>query len=153
MRAEKLEALLDGAEVYLKLENFQYTGSFKIRGVSNKILSLSEEELSRGVTAASSGSHMAKIMGIPATIVMPVNAPKVKIAGAKANGAEVVLCGYTGEDRDRKCEELIKEHGFSLVHSHVDPYVITGHGTCAVEAWEQMEGEMTDLVIPCGPPS
>lgn len=156
IRCEKLEALLDGAEVYLKLENLQYTGSFKVRGVANKMLSLSKEELARGVTAASSGNHaqavsyMARKLGVHAAIVMPENAPAAKVAGARGYGAEVVLCGFTGEDRDRKCEELIREHGYCLVHSHMDPYVIAGHGTVAFEAWNQMGGEMTDLILPCG---
>lgn len=156
IRCEKLEELFHGAEVYLKLENLQYTGSFKVRGVANKMLSLSKEELSRGVTAASSGNHaqavsyMADKLGVHATIVMPENAPATKVAGARGYGAEVVLCGFTGEDRDRKCEELIQKYGYCLVHSHMDPYVITGHGTTAYEAWEQMGGAMTDLILPCG---
>ena len=156
IRAEKLEELFNGAEIWLKLENLQYTGSFKVRGVANKMLSLSKEELSRGVTAASSGNHaqavsyMAAKLGAKATIVMPENAPKAKVAGAKGYGAEVILCGFTGEDRDKKCNELIAERGLCLVHSHMDPYVITGHGTAAVEAWEQMEGHMDEMVLPCG---
>ena len=156
IRCEKLEALMNGAEVYLKLENLQYTGSFKVRGVANKMLSLTEEELARGVTAASSGNHaqavsfMAGQLHTHAAIVMPENAPKAKVAGAKGYGAEVILSGFTGEDRDRKCNELIRDKGYCLVHSHMDPHVITGHGTAAVEAWEQMNGEMTDLILPCG---
>lgn len=155
IRCEKLEALMNGAEVYLKLENMQYTGSFKVRGVANKMLSLTGEELSHGVTAASSGNHaqavsyIAKQLGTRAAIVMPENAPKAKVAGARGYGAEVILCGFTGEDRDRKCNELVAE-GYSLVHSHMDPKVITGHATAALEAWEQMEGQMTDIILPCG---
>lgn len=156
IRVEKLEELFDGAEIWLKLENLQYTGSFKVRGVANKMLSLTEEELSRGVTAASSGNHaqavsyIAAKLGTRATIVMPENAPKAKVAGAKGYGAEVILCGFTGEDRDRKCNELIAERGLCLVHSHMDPLVIAGHGTAAVEAWEQMDGQMDEIVLPCG---
>lgn len=156
IRAEKLEELFDGAEIWLKLENMQYTGSFKVRGVANKMLSLTEEELARGVTAASSGNHaqavsyIASKLGAKAAIVMPENAPKAKVAGAKGYGAEVVLYGFTGEDRDFKCNELIAERGLCLVHSHMDPYVITGHATVAVEAWEQMGGEMDEIILPCG---
>ena len=80
---------------------------------------------------------------------MPENAPRTKVAGAKGYGAEVVLCGFTGEDRDRKCEELIRDYGYCLVHSHMDPYVIAGHGTAAVEAWEQCGG-FDEIVVPCG---
>jgi threonine dehydratase len=155
-RAEKLEELFDGAEIWLKLENLQRTGSFKIRGVANKMLSLTSEELKYGVTAASSGNHaqavsfMAAILGTKATIVMPENAPKSKITGAMGYGAEVILHGYTGEDRDTKCAELVREHGFNLVHSHTDPLVIAGHGTVAVDAWQQMNGVMDEIVLPCG---
>ncbi|MBQ8974108.1 MAG: threonine/serine dehydratase [Oscillospiraceae bacterium] len=156
VRAEKLEELFDGAEIYLKLENLQYTGSFKVRGVANKMLNLTQEELSRGVTAASSGNHAQAVsyiagkLGAEACIVMPVNAPKAKVEGAKGYGAQVVLCGYTGEDRDKKCNELIAQRGYSLVHSHMDPYVITGHGTTALEVYEQMGGELDEIVLPCG---
>jgi len=155
IRAEGLEKLFGGAEVWLKLENLQHTGSFKVRGVANKMLSMTEEERKRGVTAASSGNHaqavsyMARMLGTKAVIVMPENAPKTKVAGAKGYGAEVVLCGFTGEDRDRKCEELIRDYGYCLVHSHMDPYVIAGHGTAAVEAWEQCGG-FDEIVVPCG---
>ena len=155
IREEGLEKLFGGAEVWLKLENLQHTGSFKVRGVANKMLSMTEEERKRGVTAASSGNHaqavsyMARMLGTKAVIVMPENAPKTKVAGAKGYGAEVVLCGFTGEDRDRKCEELIRDYGYCLVHSHMDPYVIAGHGTAAVEAWEQCGG-FDEIVVPCG---
>ena len=151
IRAEKLEALFDGAEIWLKLENLQHTGSFKLRGVANKMLSLTKEELARGVTAASSGNHaqavsyMAAKLGTHAAIVMPENAPQ-----AKVDGAEVIQYGFTGEDRDFKCNELIAQHGYSLVHSHVDPYVIAGHATAATEALSQMPQIPTAVVLPCG---
>lgn len=160
IRAEKLEELFDGAEFYLKLENLQYTGSFKVRGVANKMLNLSEEELARGVTAASSGNHaqavayMASRLGVKATIVMPENAPKTKVEGARSYGAETVLYGLTGEDRDFKCNELIETHGFCLVHSHIDPLLIAGHATSVVEIAEQIHlldgGGFDELVLPCG---
>ena len=101
VRAENLEKLFDGAEIWLKLENMQYTGAFKLRGVSNKMLTTQKEELQKGVTAASSGNHaqavsyMAQQLGVKATIVMPENAPKAKIKGAKGYGAEVVFAGFT----------------------------------------------------------
>jgi threonine dehydratase len=156
LRAEKLEASCNGAEIWLKLENLQFTGSFKVRGVANKILSLSDEELQRGVTAASSGNHaqavafMAQKLGTKAVIVMPENAPVSKVRGAQGYGAEVVLCGFTGEDRDRKCDELVEKYSYSLIHSHIDPLLIAGHGTVAAEIYEQMKGEFDELVIPCG---
>lgn len=159
IRAEKLEELFDGAEFYLKLENLQHTGSFKVRGVANKMLNLSKEELARGVTAASSGNHaqavayMASQLGTKATIVMPENAPKNKVEGAQSYGAEIVLYGLTGEDRDFKCNELIEKHDFCLVHSHIDPLLIAGHATAAVEIAEQIHSRgvgFDEIVLPCG---
>jgi len=160
VRAEKLEELFGGAEIYLKLENFQYTGSFKVRGVANKMLSLSKEELRKGVTAASSGNHAQAVafmtgrLGASAVIVMPENAPAAKVNGAKGYGAEVVLCGFTGEDRELKCNELIEKYGYCLVHSHVDPLVVSGHATVIAEIAEQARGlsigAFDEIVAPCG---
>ena len=107
IRCEKLEELFHGAEVYLKLENLQYTGSFKVRGVANKMLSPSKEELSRGVTAASSGNHaqavscMADKLGVHATIVME-NAPASKGRRCKRLWGGGCAVRFTGEDRDQK---------------------------------------------------
>jgi len=160
IRAEKLEKLFGGAEVYLKLENLQYTGSFKVRGVVNKMLSLSKDELARGVTAASSGNHaqavayIASIMGAKAIIVMPENAPATKVDGTKGYGAQVVSFGFTGEDRELKCNELVMGYGYTLIHSHADPRIIAGHGTVVTEAAEQLLSYGYDcfdeIVIPCG---
>jgi threonine dehydratase len=155
-RAYALETLFRGAEIYLKMENFQYTGSFKVRGVANKMLRLTQDELRKGVTAASSGNHaqavafVAQSLGTKAVIVMPENAPQTKIQGAQGYGAEIVLCGLTGEDRDLKCAELVERHGYSLVHSHMDPLVIAGHGSVAAEAYEQSAGDFDEIVLPCG---
>jgi len=160
IRAERLEELFGGAEIYLKLENMQYTGSFKVRGVANKMRSLRKEELARGVTAASSGNHaqavafMASRLGTEAVIVMPENAPTAKIEGAMGYGAQVVLYGFTGEDRDYKCNELIEKYGYCLVHSHTDPLVIAGHGTVVTEIAEQIHdltgGSFDEIIFPCG---
>jgi threonine dehydratase len=160
IRAERLERLFGGAEIYLKLENLQHTGSFKARGAANKMTSLSERDLSRGVTAASSGNHaqavayMAAKMGVKAVIVMPENAPAQKIAGTKYYGAETILFGLTVGERESKCNELIDKYGYSLVHSFEDAALIAGHGTMAIEAAEQIamvdDGGFDEIVIPCG---
>ena len=160
IRAERLEELFDGAEIYLKLENMQYTGSFKVRGVANKMLRFNSGELARGVTAASSGNHaqavafMASQLGTGAVIVMPENAPATKVEGVKSYGAQVVPYGFTGEDRDHKCNELIETYGYCLVHSHADPLVVAGHATVVVEVAEQIKsltgGGLDEIVLPCG---
>src|SRR6478752_894452 len=106
-----------GHTLYLKPENLQPIGAFKIRGAYNKIASLTDEERSRGVIAYSSGNHAqgvayaARALGVKATIVMPSNAPKVKLDSKRAMGAEVVLVGPASEDRIKKAEELEKECG------------------------------------------
>jgi len=160
LRSELLEELFGGAEIYLKAENLQYTGSFKVRGVTNKMLSLSKDELARGVAAASSGNHaqavayMASKLGASAVIVMPTNAPVSKIEGTKKYGAKIVLHGLTGEEREIKCDELVREYGYSLVHPFADTLLIAGHGTLAVEAAEQIREiagkDFDEIVIPCG---
>jgi threonine dehydratase len=149
IRAEMLEELFDGAEIYLKPENLQYTGSFKVRGVTNKMLSLSGAELARGVASASSGNHamavayMSARLGVKSVIVMPENAPAVKIEGAKKYGAEIVLYGFTGDDREQKCDELIRKHNYCLVHPFADTILIAGHGSLAIEAADQMREIMS----------
>ena len=160
LRAEALEELFGGAEIYLKPENLQYTGSFKVRGVTNKMLSLSREELARGVAAASSGNHaqavayMASRLGAKSVIVMPENAPAAKVDGAKKYGADIILYGLTGEEREQKCLELVRERNYSLVHPYADALLIAGHGTLALEAAEQIReaanGDFDEIVIPCG---
>ena len=160
IRTERLEEIFDGAEIYLKLESLQQTGSFKVRGVANKMLSLSRDELARGVTAASSGNHaqavafMAASLGAKAVIVMPENAPATKVSGTKSYGAEVVPFGFTGQDRDLKCNDLVREYGYSRIHSHADPFIIAGHATVVTEAVEQLHSYGHDffdeIVLPCG---
>lgn len=136
LRGDKLDALW-GAEVYFKPENLQITGSFKIRGATNKILSLTEEERAKGIIASSSGNHAqgvayaAKMLGIKATLVLPENAPKSKIEGTKALGAEVVLHGFDSIQRYKKLYEIKAEKGYTLVHSFNDPELIAGQGTSA----------------------
>lgn len=160
IRAEKLERLFGGAQIYLKLENLQLAGSFKIRGVVNKMLSLSEAQLGRGVAAASSGNHaqavayMAARLKAKCVIVMPENAPAAKVDATLEYGAEVVLHGRTVVDRENKCGELIEQYGYTLVHSFADATLIAGHGTIAFEAAGQTGelkcGGFDEIVIPSG---
>ncbi|MDR1741167.1 MAG: pyridoxal-phosphate dependent enzyme [Synergistaceae bacterium] len=154
LRAERLDAPL-GCEVWLKPENLQITGSFKVRGAMNKILSMSPDERARGVIAASSGNHAqgvayaARALGIKAVVVMPVHAPLTKVEGAKALGAEVVLCGTTGAERYAKLYELKALHGYSVVHSYDDPELIAGQGTAGLETAEDLPLADT-VVVPLG---
>ncbi|MCF6201766.1 MAG: pyridoxal-phosphate dependent enzyme, partial [Hydrogenimonas sp.] len=128
-----------GYKVYLKKENLQNTGSFKIRGAFNKIASLSEAERSKGVVAASAGNHAqgvalaAKHFKIPATIVMPETTPLTKIDGVKSYGADVVLNGTNYDEAYAYAVEYAKANGRIFVHPFADDDVIAGQGSIALE--------------------
>ena len=154
LRMAALDAML-GFEVYVKPESFQGAGSFKLRGASNKLQSLSEAERKRGVIAASSGNHAqgvaaaAAAVGVDALIVMPVDAPTVKVEGTKALGAKVVMHGLMASERHQRMMELVKEEGRVIVHAYEDPLVMAGQGTAAVEILAD-EPEMAAIVAPVG---
>jgi threonine dehydratase len=152
--APRLSALT-GAEVFVKYENLQVTNSFKDRGALVKLASLSEAERQRGVVAMSAGNHAQAVayhaarLGIPATIVMPVTTPFVKVAATRSHGAEVVLDGQTVADAQARCEIIQKERGMTLVHPYDDLRVIAGQGTIALEMLEEVP-DLDQLVIPIG---
>jgi threonine dehydratase len=152
--APRLSALT-GAEVFVKYENLQVTNSFKDRGALVKLTSLSATERARGVVAMSAGNHAQSVayhaarLGIPATIVMPVTTPFVKVAATRSHGAEVVLDGQTVADAQARCEIIQKERGMTLVHPYDDERVIAGQGTIALEMLEEV-GDLDQLVIPIG---
>jgi threonine dehydratase len=152
--APKLSALT-GAEVYVKYENLQVTNSFKDRGALVKLSSLSETERKRGVIAMSAGNHAQAVayhaarLGIPATIVMPVTTPFVKVAATRSHGAAVVLEGETMAEAQTCCEQLQRERGLTLVHPYDDARIIAGQGTIALEMLEEVE-DLDTLVIPIG---
>ncbi len=144
-----------GCEIYLKKENLQVTGAFKIRGAYNKIATLSDEERSRGVIAASAGNHAqgvamaAQIFGIHALIVMPESTPLTKINGVRYYGAEVILAGSNYDEAYAYASTYGREHGMVFVHPFADEAVMAGQGTIALE----MIGTIADLdavVIPVG---
>ena len=150
-----------GSTVWAKAESLQPVGAFRIRGAWHRLTDLSEEERKRGVVAVSSGNHAqgvawaARKLGIAATIVMPNDAPEVKLAGTRALGAEVVLYDRPGgESRDEVAERLIAENGATLVHAYADPWVIEGQGSAGIELAAQMAeragGAPTRIVAPCG---
>ena len=153
--------LPNGATVWCKAESLQPIGAFKIRGAWHRLTDLSEEERARGVVGVSSGNHAqgvawaARRLGIAATIVMPNDAPLVKLANTRALGAEVVLYDRPGgEDRDAVAERLVAARGATLVHAYADPWVIEGQGTVGIEISAQMAeragGPPTRIVACCG---
>ena len=154
LRAEKLDETL-GCEVYFKPECLQKTGSFKIRGATNKILTLTEEERAKGIIASSSGNHAqgvafaAKLLGIKATIVLPTNAPQVKVDNTRALGAEVVQYGFGSIERYKKLYEIVAEKGYTVVHSFNDPALIAGQGTVGYEIMQDLK-DVDTVVVPLG---
>jgi threonine dehydratase len=152
--APKLSALT-GADVYVKYENLQVTNSFKERGARTKLAALSANARARGVIAMSAGNHAqavayhASLLGIPATVVMPVNTPFVKVAATKAYGAQVVLDGETISDAQARAEAIAKEHNLIWVHPYDDVHVIAGQGTIALEMLDDVV-DLDVMVIPIG---
>lgn len=154
LRVPALDDVL-GCQVYLKPENLQLTGSFKVRGATSRMMLLSEEEKRRGVVTASSGNHAkavayaAKRMGVSATVIMPVDPNPAKLAGIRSYGAEVLFEGTQSGERVAKARQLVEEKGYTLVHSHADFYVLAGQGTIALEILEDEPG-MDVIVTPVG---
>lgn len=141
---------------WVKADNLQPIGSFKIRGAWWRLSSLAPEERAAGVVAVSSGNHAqgvawsARRLGIRATIVMPHDAPQVKLANTKALGADVVLYQRPGEDRDAVAARLIAEQGGTLVHAFGDPWVIEGQGSAAFEIAAQLGRSPSRIIACCG---
>ncbi len=130
------------ANVFFKCENFQKVGAFKFRGASNAVLPLSDEEAKKGVATHSSGNHAqalalaAKIRGIPAYVVMPDNAPKVKVEAVQNYGAEITFCESTLESRESTLLEVVEKTGAAIIHPYNDARIVAGQGTAAVELLE-----------------
>lgn len=154
LRSEALDEVL-GCEVYFKPECLQLTGSFKIRGASNKILTMTDEEKEKGIIASSSGNHAlgvayaAKMLGIKATLVLPTNAPQVKVDNAKKLGAEVIQHGFGSIERYKKLYEIVDEKHYSVVHSFNDPMLIAGQGTVGYEIMQDLK-DVDTVVVPLG---
>lgn len=146
---------LTGAEIWLKFENLQFTGSFKQRGALNKLLSLTPDERARGVVTVSAGNHAqgvayhAEQLGIPATIVMPVNTPSVKVQRTAKFGADVILSGANFAEASLAIPELILKRGLTLVHPFDDDLVIAGQGTVALEML-RVQPELDAIVVAIG---
>lgn len=143
------------ADVFIKCENMQVTGSFKLRGAFYKINSLTEEEASKGVIACSAGNHAqgvalaAQKRGIPAVICMPESAPMAKVEATKSYGAEVVLVPGVYDDAAAKATALQEEKGYTFVHPFNDEYVMAGQGTVGLEIMEQVK-DAEVVLVPIG---
>ena len=144
-----------GCQVYLKFEGFQVMGAFKIRGAMNKALSLTAEELGRGLVCASSGNHAqgvacaARRLGTRAVIVMPTNANPVKLAGVQTFGGTVELVGTLSSQREARAAELVEQEGMVNVHPYDDPFVAAGQGTIGLEVLEDLP-DAAAVVCPIG---
>lgn len=144
-----------GAEVYFKCENYQRMGAFKFRGAFNSLTRFSPEQRRAGVVAFSSGNHAqgialsASILGIPATIVMPHDAPAAKVAATKGYGASVVVYNRYEEDREAIGRRLAEEKGLTLIPPYDHPDVLAGQGTAAKELFEEV-GALDALYVPLG---
>jgi len=146
---------LCGCEIYCKLEHLQMTGSFKERGARNKLLTLSNDEKSRGVIAASAGNHAlalayhGKSLGVPVTVVMPKWAPLVKVANCRAFGAEVIFCGESYDDARHRAGELAAERGLTYIPGFDDPAIIAGAGTIGLEILQDVP-DVDVVIVPVG---
>jgi threonine dehydratase len=149
---------VDGVTIWCKAEMLQPIGAFKIRGAWHRLSDLNAQERARGVVGVSSGNHAqgvawaAKKLGISATIVMPSNAPRMKLAATKALGAQVVLYDRATESREEVAAALIAQNNATLVHAFGDPWVIEGQGTAGIEIAEQLQSlgiSGPDLIVSC----
>ena len=148
-----------GGRVLIKAECLQLSGAFKFRGAYNRISQLSDEERQAGVVAYSSGNHaqgvamVSRMLGVPAVIVMPTDAPEIKLANTRAYGAEVVLYDRETESREEIGARLAAERGSILVPSYDDPFIIAGQGTVGLELVLQagdMGVKLDAVIVPCG---
>jgi threonine dehydratase len=145
----------DSTTLFLKTENLQPIGAFKLRGAYNKIASLPESDRSRGVITYSSGNHgqgvayAARALGIKAVIVMPANAPSIKRDATAALGAEIVLVGPASEERKARAEELAAQHGYIIVPPYNDEQIIAGQGTMGLEILQDLP-QVETVLAPVG---
>jgi threonine dehydratase len=166
--ADKVAALLprtpllplevDGRTIWCKAEMLQPIGAFKIRGAWHRLSDLTEDQRAKGVVGVSSGNHAqgvawaAKRLGVAATIVMPSNAPRAKLAATRALGADIVLYDRATENRDEIAARLTAQSGATLVHAYGDPWIIEGQGTTGIEAAAQLQeriGRGPDRIVAC----
>lgn len=144
-----------GNKVYLKPENMQYTGAYKVRGAYYKISTMSSDEREKGLITASAGNHAqgvayaAKLYGVPATIVMPTTTPLIKVNRTKGYGANVILHGSVYDEACQKALELAEKSGATFVHPFNDETVATGQGTIAMEIFKELP-TVDIILVPIG---
>lgn len=152
LRCTALDKMV-GADLYFKCENFQKIGAFKMRGGASAALRLNEEEKAKGLATHSSGNHAqavakaAQFLGVPAHIVMPHDAPKVKVAAVKGYGANISYCNNTPTERQAALNEVVAQTGAHFIHPFNDWHVIAGQASCGIELIEQVD-EPLDIIIP-----
>jgi threonine dehydratase len=155
-RTPLIDTEVAGVRTWLKCECLQTGGAFKLRGATNRLLQLSAEERERGVVAFSSGNHArgvaiaARRLGIRAIIVMPADAPQVKVDGTRGEGAEIVFYDRRSESREEIAGRISAETGAIIVPSFADPAIVAGQGTAGLEIVEQLGRSPARIVIPCG---
>lgn len=155
-RTRLIESKVAGERVWLKCECLQTGGAFKLRGATNRLLQLSEEERARGVVAFSSGNHArgvaiaARRRGMRAIIVMPSDAPRVKVDGTRGEGAEIVFYDRRTESREEIAGTIAAESGATVVPSFDDPAIVSGQGTAGLEIAEQLGRSPARVIVPCG---
>jgi len=155
-RTPLIESEIGGVKIWLKCECLQTGGAFKLRGATNRLLQLSPDERGRGVVAFSSGNHArgvaiaAKRLGIRAVIVMPADAPQVKVDGTAAEGAEIIFYDRLTESREDIARRIAGESGATVVPSFDDPAIVAGQGTVGLEIIEQLGGEPPTVAVPVG---
>jgi len=155
-RTPLLESEVDGTRVWLKCECLQTGGAFKLRGATNRLLQLSLAERQRGVVAFSSGNHArgvaiaARRLGIRAIIVMPSDAPQVKVDGTRGEGAEIIFYDRRNESREAIAARISEECGATVVPSFDDPAIVAGQGTAGLEIAEQLGRAPKRVIVPCG---
>ena len=146
---------MSGISVFLKPENFQRTGAFKIRGALNAVLDMEPEKGRKGIITASSGNHgqavalAGSISGYPATVVMPENASRAKIDAVRGYGAEVIFCGTSSRERIDLAEKLCRQKDLSFIHPFNDPLVMAGQGTIGLEILQDLP-DVENVIVPIG---
>lgn len=141
--------------VWLKPENLQIAGSFKVRGAANKVLSLSQSQLQSGLVAASAGNHAqglaraARLAGAKATVVMPETTPKTKVDATRRLGAEIVFWGRSYDEAEDHAHQLERQRGLTYVHASDDPKVVAGQGTVGLEILEELP-DAAQIIVPAG---